>query len=145
MTSFNGVRARDSLLALRQYLETLLSADLGVFASTSTPAIWVEPPFMQERSSVNGVAVIVSRHEKNLSQAHSATTPQGLQQFDWEVVIRAYDKSATGLVAYDRAIAKMRQAFSQVREIMLDSSEDVFPQVRYLLGSSRVINLLPKF
>ena len=137
MTSFNGVRARDSLLALRQYLETLLSADLGVFASTSTPSIWVEPPFMQERSSVNGVAVIVSRHEQNLSQLHSATTPQVLQQFDWEVVLRAYDKSATGLVAYDRAIAKMRQAFSQVREIMLDSSEDGFPQVRYLLETGR--------
>ncbi|EKU98037.1 hypothetical protein Lepto7375DRAFT_7296 [Leptolyngbya sp. PCC 7375] len=145
MTSFNGVRARDSLLALRNYLETLLSADLGVFTSTSTPAIWVEPPFMTERASIEGVGVIVSRHEKNLSQQHVASIPQGIQQFDWEVVIRAYDKSAMGLVAYDRAIAKMRQAFSQFREIMLDSSEDVFPQVRYLLNSSRVINLLPKF
>ena len=145
MTSFNGVRARDSIENLRQYLETLLQADLGVFISTNTPAVWIEPPFMKERSSINGVAVIVSRHEKNLSQTHVVSVPQAIQQFDWEVVIRAYDKSATGLVAYDSAITKMRQAFSQFREIMLDSSEDVFPQVRYLLGSSRVINLLPKF
>ena len=145
MTSFNGVQARSSVLDLRQYLETLLADELGVLASTNTPAVWVEPPFMTERASVNGVALIFSRHEKNLSQQHVVSAPQAIQQFDWEVVIRAYDKSAEGLVLYDRAIAKMRQAFSQFREIMLDTSEDVFPQVRYLLDSSRVINLLPKF
>ena len=145
MTSFNGVQARDSVLDLRQYLETLLADELGVITSTNTPAVWVEPPFMTERTATNGVALIFARHEKNLSQQHVVSAPQATQQFDWEVVIRAYDKSAQGLVPYDRAIAKMRQAFSQFREIMLDSSEDVFPQVRYLLGSSRVINLLPKF
>ena len=145
MTSFNGVRARDSILNLRQYLETLLVDELGVNTLTNTPAVWVEPPFMEDRSAIEGVALIFARHEKGLSQKHVVSASQATQQFYWEVVIRAYDKSAEGLVFYDRAIAKMRQAFSQFREIMLDSSEDVLPQVRYLLESSRVINLLPKF
>ena len=145
MTSFNGVRARDSILDLRQYLETILADELGTNTSTNTPAVWVEPPFMEDRSAIEGVALILPRHEKGLSQEHVVSAPQATQQFYWEVVIRAYDKSAEGLVPYDRAISKMRQAFSQFREIMLDSSEDVLPQVRYLLESSRVINLLPKF
>lgn len=141
----NPVTARDSLLNLRTYLAQLLADDLGTFSSTSTPAIWVEPPFMEERQTISGVACIVARHEKRLSQQHVVSVPQSIQQFDWEVVIRAYDRSAEGLVPYDRAIAKMRQAFSQFREIMLDTSEDVLPQVRYLLASSRIVNLIHQY
>lgn len=141
----NPVTARESLINLRNYLAQLLADDLGIFSSTGSPAIWVEPPFLAERQTISGVACIIARHEQNLSQSPVYSVPQSCQRFDWKVVIRAYDRSAEGLIPYDRAIAKMRQAFSQMREIMLDTSEDVFPQVRYLLGSSRVINLLPKF
>ena len=141
MHNLNPRTARESLLNLRTYLAQLLSDDLGTFSSTGTPAIWVEPPFMKERQTISGVACIVARHEKNLRQEHVVSVPQSTQQFHWEVVIRAYDKSAEGLIPYDRAISKMRQAFSQMREIMLESTEDVLPQVRYLLESSRIVNL----
>lgn len=143
MTSFNGINARDSILDLRTYLSDVLKNELGVFASTNTPAIWVEPPFMSERSTVTGVAVIISRYESNLSQSNFAVSPQSLQNFDWEVVIRAYDKSSAGLIDFDRAIANMRKAFSQFREIMLTTSENIFPQVRYLLSTSRIVNRFP--
>ena len=127
MTSFNGVRARYSLQNLRNYLEDLLSSDLGVFASTNTPAIWVEPPFMTERSTVTGVAVIISRHEKNLDQQHVRSAPQAFQTFDWEVVIRAYDKSATGLVPYDSAITKCDRHF-----LILEKSCLTLPKMCFL-------------
>lgn len=141
----NPVTARDDLLNLQGYLSTLLADDLGTFSSTNTPAIWVEPPFMAERQTITGVACIIARHEQNLSQLPVYSVPQACQRFDWKVVIRAYDVSATGLLAYDSAITKMRQAFSQFREIMLDTSEDVLPQVRYLLESSRIVNLIHQY
>ena len=141
----NPVTARCSLINLRNYLARLLADDLGTFSSTGTPAIWVEPPFLAERQTISGVACIIARHEQNLSQSHVVSIPQSTQRFDWKVVIRAYDKSATGLAAFDRAITKMRQAFSQFREIMLDTSENVLPQVRYLLASSRIVNLIHQY
>ena len=141
----NPVIARDSLLNLQRYLAQLLAEDLGIFSSTGTPAIWVEPPFMAERQTISGVACIIARHEQNLSQSPVVSVPQSIQRFDWKVVIRAYDRSAEGLIPYDRAITKMRQAFSQMREIMLDTSEDVLPQVRYLLESSRIVNLIHQY
>ena len=141
----NPVIARDSLLNLQRYLAQLLAEDLGIFSSTGTPAIWVEPPFMAERQTISGVACIIARHEQNLSQSNVVSVPQSLQRFDRKVVIRAYDRSAEGLIPYDRAITKMRQAFSQMREIMLDTSEDVLPQVRYLLESSRIVNLIHQY
>ncbi len=141
----NAVLARDNRLALRSFLEALLAEDLGTFSSTGLPAIWVEPPFLAERQTISGVACIIARHEKRLSQQHVVSAPQAIQRFDWEVVIRAYDRSAEGIIPYDRAIAKMRQAFSQFREIMLDTSEDVLPQVRYLLASSRIVNLIHQY
>ncbi|MEM8610404.1 MAG: hypothetical protein AAGF93_00185 [Cyanobacteria bacterium P01_H01_bin.105] len=139
------ILARDSVLALRNYLADLLAPDLGIFSSTGSPAIWVEPPFLAERQTISGVACIIARHEQNLSQSPVYSVPQSCQRFDWKVVIRAYDRSAEGLIPYDRAIAKMRQAFSQMREIMLDTSEDVLPQVRYLLESSRIVNLIHQY
>ncbi|MFG6101197.1 hypothetical protein U2F10_03015 [Leptothoe sp. EHU-05/26/07-4] len=141
----NPITARDSLLNLQKYLAQLLAEDLGTFSSTGTPAIWVEPPFLAERQTISGVACIIARHEQNLSQSPIYSVPQSSQRFDWKVVIRAYDRSAEGLVPYDRAIAKMRQAFSQFREIMLETSENVLPQVRYLLASSRIVNLIHQY
>lgn len=141
----NPRTARESLINLRTFLAQLLAEDLGTFSSSSTPAVWVEPPFLTERQTISGVACIIARHEKNLSQKHVVSVPQSTQRFEWEVVIRAYDRSAEGLIPYDRAIAKMRQAFSQFREIMLDTSEDVLPQVRYLLESSRIVNLIHQY
>lgn len=141
----NSVTARESLLNLQGYLSTVLEDDLGTFSSTNTPAIWVEPPFMKERQTISGVACIIARHEQNLSQSPAYSVPQAWQRFDWKVVIRAYDVSADGLRSYDSAITKMRRAFSQFQEIMLDTSEDVLPQVRYLLESSRAVNLIHQY
>lgn len=135
------VQARDNFRALRDYIAEKLTNELGSFATNGYPAIWVEPPSLKEGERVTGVGVIISRFEQNLRQSHVVSARQSTQNFDWEVVIRAYDRSHEGLVPYSTAIAKMRQMFSDARELHLDTTEDVFPQVRYLLNSSRVINL----
>lgn len=136
--------ARNSVLQLQKYLLQLLSDELGTFAVTGQPAIWTEPPYIDEPLKISGIAVIICRYEMMRSQEACVSAPQAIQRFDWKVVLRSYDKSTTGMALLDTAVNKMRQSFAQMRERFLEPVEDTYPQVSFLLDTSRVINLLPR-
>lgn len=136
--------ARNSVLELQKYLAQLLSNELGTFSVTGQPSIWTEPPYIDGPLKISGLAVIICRYEQMRSQEACMSAPQAIQRFDWKVVLRSYDKSATGMSLLDSAVKKMRQSFAQTRERFLEPVEDTYPQVTYLLDTSRVINLLPR-
>lgn len=136
--------ARNSVLNLQKYLSQLLTDELGTFSVTGQPAIWTEPPYIEGSIKISGLACIICRYEMMRTQEACMSVPQAIQRFDWKVVLRTYDKSAIGMGLLDSAVEKMRQAFAQLRERFLEPTEDQYPQVTYLLDTSRVINLLPR-
>lgn len=137
----SNVDARQSVLKLRQYLEGNLTDYVGTITTTNTPAIWVEPPFLTEHESINGVAIIISRYQQNFSQKFAGFTYQSFQEFDWQFIIRAYDLSENGLRLYDSALKQISILFSDFRRISLESTENVYPQTRFLLKTHLVTNL----
>ena len=136
-----NVDARQSVLKLRQYLEENLTDYVGTIATTNTPAVWVEPPFLTEHETINGVAIVISRYKQNFTQGYAGFSYQSFQEFDWQFIVRAYDLSENGLRLYDSALAKISILFSDFRRISLESMENVYPQTRFLLKTHLVTNL----
>ena len=128
--------------ALRQKLEALIGTELGVL-SNNQPAIWIDPPRLPPDLSCRGMLCRIKRFKLLNKSEHSHSGNQACRNFDWEVFLIQYDTSSAGMRKMDVAKDKMERAFPRQRNVVLESANNVFPQIRFLLNFSEYINTSP--
>ena len=75
------------------------------------------------------------------SQVGCVGSIQALQRFDWEVVFVNFDLTPAGNKKMDDAISKMEQRYPTQRAIPSETQEGRYPQIRFLIDTSRIVNL----
>jgi hypothetical protein len=127
---------------LRQKLQTLIGTELGVL-SNNQPAIWIDPPRIPTELSCKGLLCRITRYKKMNKSEHSHSGNQAYRNFDWEVFLVQYDVSSAGMRKLDIAKDKLERAFPRQRNIVLESANNVFPQIRFLFNFSEYLNTSP--
>lgn len=128
-----------NVLEVRSKIEGLLGDRVGTF-SDGTSAVWVEPPVPNVRLRVTGLHVVIFRFPILRGQQHGLV--QNVRIQDWRVTLRQYDISRQGLSIFDESIDLIRKGFPLLSERVLESEEDLYPQVTFMIQDSQILNRL---
>ncbi len=131
-----------SITTLVTELKTLLSGLIGKF-DDGKDAFWVEPPYIPSKRTFTGLMVVCDRNSKPFQpQKACVGSPQVIQRLYRKVTLVNNDFSPEGLSKWDTAIDLIRKRFPLNRERAVETTEDTFPQVTFLLDYSAIENLI---